>query len=146
MMMRNVYLADDDCDDVELFQVALEEICGTCNFTSSKDGVDLLRKLSDASDSLPEVLFIDVNMPMMNGLDCLAKIRSQDNLKNIPVVILTTSATLFTIEKAFKLGANLFVEKPSHFDDLKSMIDKVVHLDWTNRPNGNMSQFIYKAS
>ena len=145
-MVKNVYLADDDSDDVELFQVALEEICGTCNFTSSKDGVDLLRKLSDASDSLPEVLFIDVNMPMMNGLDCLARIKSQDNLKNIPVVILTTSASLFTIEKAFRLGANLFVEKPSQFDELKTMINSVMHLDWANGHNGNMNRFIYKAS
>lgn len=145
-MMKNVYLADDDTDDVELFQVALEEVCETCAFTSSKDGVDLLRKLSTPGERLPELVFIDVNMPMMNGLECLARIKASDTLKNIPVVILTTSASITTIEKAYHLGANLFVEKPSQFAELKSMINNVMHVDWSAQPHYDMKQFVYKAS
>ena len=144
--MMNVFLADDDSDDVELFQEALEEICISCRLTSSKDGIDLLNKLSSTEGSLPEVMFIDVNMPMMNGLECLEQIKSQDGLKNIPVIILTTSISPITVERAYELGANMFVEKPTDFKELKSMILKVMKKDWSKYEPSEIDEFIYRAS
>ena len=144
--MINIFLADDDSDDVELFQEALEEICISCTLTSSKDGIELLNKLSCPENSLPEVMFIDVNMPLMNGLECLEQIRLHESLKNIPVVILTTSISPTTVERAYELGANMFVEKPSDFKELKSMIVKVMKIDWSKYEPSELDDFIYRAS
>lgn len=143
MEVKNIYLADDDWDDVELFQEALEEICEACTLTSSKDGIDLLNKLSSSSCPLPEVMFIDVNMPIMDGLDCLEQIRSQSSLRDIPVIILTTSASPITVERAYKLGANMFVVKPTDYNELKDMLCKVIMMDWANAAP---YEFVYKAS
>ena len=146
MKVKSIFLADDDFDDIELFQEALEEVCNSCTLVSSKDGIDLLNKLSGPAANLPQVMFIDVNMPLMNGLECLEQIKRQDSLKNIPVVILTTSASPTTIERAYSLGANLFVEKPFEFHQLKTMIGKVMKMDWSNYASPEIEGFVYKAS
>ena len=146
LVMKNIYLADDDSDDVELFEAALQDVCNSCNFTSSKNGLELLNKLETPQTSLPHVLFIDVNMPLVNGLECLQKIKSEDSLKHIPVVVLTTSASSTTIERAYNLGASLFIEKPSDYNKLKEMIGGVIKMDLTKFVPGCISSFVYKVS
>ena len=145
MRIEHIFLADDDIDDVELFQEALGEICDTCTLTNSKDGHELLTRLNTTGHSLPQVLFIDVNMPMMDGLDCLEQIKLQQSLKDIPVIILTTSVSPVTVERAYSLGANMFMVKPTDFRDLKNMITKVIETDWANYRNPEMDNFIYRA-
>jgi CheY-like chemotaxis protein len=145
MMERNIFLADDDLDDVELFQEALEDVCTSCTLISSKNGVELLKKLS-ASHLPPQVIFIDINMPVMNGLECLKYIRSRENLKNVPVVILTTSTSPGTIAHAYKLGASLFAEKPSEFGQLKKLINYVIEMDLSQMFPSGISKFVYKAA
>ena len=124
MVMRSVYLADDDIDDIELFQVALEEVCDSCTLTSSKDGIDLLKKLS-ALNALPEVVFIDVNMPMMNGKEALLKIRQMDRYQKIPVVLFTTSSTEFDRNFATRYNAG-FVTKPLDNRQMKNITDQFI--------------------
>lgn len=144
MVVKNIYLADDDSDDIELFQEALLDVCNYCSLTSSRNGLELLNMLEAQQTALPEMLFIDVNMPLVNGLECLQKIKSEDRLKNIPVVVLTTSATVATIERAYKLGANLFVEKPSDYNKLKEMIQDVVRRDLARLSPTCISGFVYR--
>ena len=144
-MKRNIFLADDDLDDVELFQEALEDVCTSCTLISSKNGVELLKKLSGLQLP-PQVIFIDVNMPVMNGLECLEFIRSRDNLKNVPVVILTTSTSPTTIARAYKLGASLFAEKPSEYSKLKKLINYVIEVDSSQMFPSGISQFVYNVA
>jgi CheY-like chemotaxis protein len=146
MRVMNVFIADDDTDDLELFQEALNDICVTCNLTSSKDGLELLNKLAE-NTYRPELMFLDVNMPKMGGLECLEKIKSQQDFKDIPIIIFTTSTSATTVELAHTLGASMFVEKPSDYNDLKTMISKLIQIDWSHRAIPvPASNFIYKAS
>lgn len=146
MVVRNIYLADDDNDDIELFQEALQDVCNACSLTSSKNGLELLRKLEGLQNSLPEVLFLDINMPLVNGLECLEKIKSEESLKNITVIIFTTSTSAATIERAYKLGASLFVEKPCDYNKLKELIRNIMKMDLAQFAPNCITGFVYKIA
>lgn len=145
-MTRNIYLADDDSDDVEFFRDALSEVCGDVAFSTGKNGMELLKKLLYPELPFPDIIFLDINMPLMNGLECLREIKSHLHLKDIPIVMYSTSASQITIEVAHKLGASLFVEKPTDLNDLKNLLNPIVNRDWTTytRP-AEISEFLYKA-
>lgn len=146
-MMKNVYLADDDVDDVEFFQEALADVCDNAAFASGKNGMELLKKLLYPELPVPDLIFLDINMPLMNGLECLNEIKSHLHLKDIPVVMYSTSASETTIETAYNLGASLFIEKPSDYNVLKSILHPIVNRDWSTytRPAA-ISQFVYKVN
>ena len=145
-MIKNVYLADDDCDDVEFFREALSDVSDTAEFSSGKNGMELLKKLLYPELPVPDIIFLDINMPLMNGLECLKEIKSHLHLRDIPVVMYSTSALPDTIETAHTLGANLFIEKPSDFQNLKNILKPVLHMDWSERHQPDLAQFVYKAS
>lgn len=147
MDIKNIYLADDDSDDVEFFQEALADVCNSAAFATGKNGMELMKKLLYPELPVPDIIFLDINMPLMNGLECLKEIKSHLHLKDIPVVMYTTSALSGTIEIAYRLGANLFMEKPSEFQVLKSMLKPILNRDWKAkaRPE-NISEFVYKAN
>lgn len=141
-----IFLAEDDPDDVFFFEDALQEVSASSTLTVCEDGCQLLDRLKDGKDGLPGIIFLDVNMPRMDGLECLQNIRANLQLKNIPVVMLTTCSQDYTIERAFKLGANLFVTKPYAMEDLQNMIDRVLRMNWTDKKCLiTKSEFIYKA-
>jgi len=143
MKVNLIYLADDDFDDVEFFQEALNEVNSNCQLKSSKNGKELVENLA-AAQILPQLVFIDVNMPIMNGLEALEAIRAQERYNNVMVIIHTTSASLTTIELAYNLGANAFVEKPSDFNVLKKMIGGLLARDWESEATLNETPFVYK--
>lgn len=144
--MKNVYIADDDRDDIEFFQEALAQVDETASLASGKNGVELMKKLLYPELPIPDIIFLDINMPLMNGLECLKEIKQHLHLKDIPIVMYTTSALSSTIELAYKLGANLLVEKPSEFDALKNMLSTILEIDFARQQRPDISQFVYKAS
>lgn len=127
---RNIYLADDDDDDRTMFSEALHEIDSTVVLTQTKDGKQLMEILSDDPDPLPEVIILDINMPKVDGFECLEQIKQNANLKKLPVIMLSTSTDPDTIDKALELGATAYAVKPSSFDGLKSLIKNVLQMDW----------------
>lgn len=128
---RYIYLADDDEDDRELFVEALHEVDPSVILTQAEDGLQLMQILGTISDALPEVLFLDINMPGKSGLECLEEIRKQDSkLKEINIVILSTSNNPENIEKALQLGATFYAVKPNRFEELKSLVKIVLQMDW----------------
>ena len=145
MAMKNVYIADDDTDDIEFFQDALSQVSDTASLASGKNGVELMKKLLYPELPVPDIIFLDINMPLMNGLECLKEIKQHLHLKHIPIVMYTTSALQSTIELAYKLGANLLVEKPSEFDDLKNMLTSILQIDFSRQSQPDISRFVYKA-
>ncbi len=107
-----VMIAEDDEDDYALAKDALKEGCPDVTQIWAKDGEEALDYLLDESKTAPSVIFLDLNMPKIDGWQCLTRIRSSEKLKHIPVVVLTNSATPADIMKAYQLGANNYVRKP----------------------------------
>ena len=112
------FLIDDDFDDQEIFSLALEKVDPTLTCITANSGLEALQKLADERLSIPDYIFLDLNMPRMNGKECLTEIRKYDRLKNIPVVIYSTSSMKNEIAETVKLGATDFIVKPYSMTDL----------------------------
>lgn len=110
-MHRRILLADDDDDDHLIFADAIREIDDAIICDGATDGKAVLDKLAGCSQ-LPDILFLDINMPLLNGFECLKKLKEQERFAKIPVVIYSTTANDSAIETARSLGASLFLPKP----------------------------------
>src|SRR6478609_8882225 len=127
--LKNVFLADDDADDRLLFEDALKELDHKAALTVTKDGIELMSVLDNTVPPPPYVIFLDLNMPRKSGLECLAEIRRIQKLKNIPVIIFSTSESENAIEKTYTLGATYFICKPRSYDLLKKAIETILSFD-----------------
>jgi len=125
--IQHILLADDDKDDCLLFEEALKELSLPTHLTCVYNGealMDLLKK----ADKLPHILFLDLNMPRKNGFACLTEIKKSENLKNLPVVILSTSFEQNNINLLYKNGAQFYMRKPNEFALLKNLIFQAITL------------------
>lgn len=120
-------LADDDLDDVGLFTEALGSNRNVMDLKVANDGLEAI----DLVQQLPQVdiVFLDINMPRMNGLECLARIRVLS--QTLPVIILTTSTDETLIKQAKALGASGFISKPLVFSRYQAVMKDVLSIDWT---------------
>jgi len=128
---RFIYQADDDSDDREFFADAVLEIDQSVILRQATGGMDLMDSLHALSGSeLPEFIFLDINMPGKSGLECLAEIRSSEgDLKEVSIVMLSTSGDPENIQKASELGATFYAIKPSCFGKLKSLLEEVLSMN-----------------
>lgn len=137
-----ILLAEDESGDVFLMRRALQK-AGISNLLSVvRDGEEAVEyiqgtgKYSDrASHPMPAILLLDLNMPRRSGFEVLEWIRNESDSKGLPVVVLSTSNQERDIQKAYALGANSYLTKPSNFDQLVEMV-KIVEANWlkTNIP------------
>jgi CheY-like chemotaxis protein len=118
----NILLADDDTDDCTFFKEALEDLKLSAHLTIVHDGEELMQLLEHEKKSLPDVLFLDINMPRKNGFECLSEIRHDKKLKDLPVVMFSTSNSIDKISAIFKIGAHVYIHKPGDFAQLKEVI------------------------
>jgi CheY-like chemotaxis protein len=127
--MTNVHilLADDDSDDRLLFQEALLEVSINAQLTTVNDGVQLMLWLAQEDAILPSALFLDLNMPRKNGLECLAEIRDNPALNSLPVFIFSTGNS-FDVDELYNIGAQYYIRKPQHFNHLVKIIEKVIKM------------------
>lgn len=126
-----IYIADDDEDDRMLFFDAVLELQLPAEVTAAEDGIQLLDMLSQAVKGLPEIIFLDINMPGKNGFDCLEEIRSANgDLKKVKVIMFSTSRNPENIELSYELGADFYAVKPSTFQGLKNLLQKIFEIDW----------------
>lgn len=134
--LRYIFHADDDEDDRELFVDALREVDPSVILTQAEDGLQLMEILSTIKDPIPEILFLDINMPGKGGLECLEEIRKQEGgIKEINIIILSTSNDPQDIEKSLQLGASFYAVKPSQYDVLKLFVKDVLEIDWEMTDN-----------
>ncbi|MDB5210525.1 MAG: rcp1 2 [Sediminibacterium sp.] len=119
-------LADDDIDDCDLFKEALEELQLSTELNIVHNGEHLMQLLADNAGALPKVLFLDLNMPKKNGFECLAEIKQDDGLKDLPVIIFSTSFDRDIVNLLYDKGAHYYISKPNEFDKLKSVIHKAL--------------------
>jgi len=124
MPYRNVLLIDDDDDDQEIFFTALNQVAASVIFSAISNAGEALQKLKD-KEITPDVIFLDLNMPIMNGQQFLIEIKKNVELANIPVIVFSTTSHLATIELTRELGAHDFITKPDKFDDLIAIFKSV---------------------
>lgn len=124
----NVLLADDDKDDRLFFKMALDALSTPTELETVVDGEKLMVYLAENPKNLPDVLFLDLNMPRKNGFECLTEIRQDKTLKNLPVIIFSTSYEQEVVNQLFINGAKYFMRKPAEFSQLKIIIEKTVSL------------------
>ena len=122
---KSVFLADDDKDDCFLFEEALSEIASSVKLTMVHDGEQLMQLLTKRMD-LPRFLFLDLNMPRKNGFECLREIKGDERLKELAVIIFSTSFQQDAADWLYKNGAQHYVRKPSDFTELKKIIQKII--------------------
>lgn len=120
---KNFFLADDDPDDIEIFEYALKEVDPTIHCLTATDGEEAVTKLSTTA---PDVIFLDLNMPKVSGAQCLTQLRKMKHLDSIPIVIYTTSQNPDHKDETLRLGASCFLTKPSEFDDLCKSLKYIV--------------------
>lgn len=125
-----IVLAEDDKDDQELFMEALGATKIPAEFTTVENGAELVDTLNGAEPK-PDIIFIDINMPIKGGKEALAEIKSDEELKVIPAVMLSTSNHPLDIEDTFNKGANLYIQKPSSFTGFVLILKKVFILHWS---------------
>ncbi len=122
----HILLADDDESDRFLFKEVFEELSLKTIIHTVNDGIQLMDYLGKKNAPLPHLLFLDLNMPRKNGLECLKEIRSNEKLKDISIAIFTTSASDRDLEETFYNGANVYIKKPNNFSALKQVLEKAV--------------------
>ncbi|HLP20712.1 MAG TPA: response regulator [Chitinophagales bacterium] len=118
----NILLTDDDADDCAFFRKALSTLPLSAELTILNDGEQLMQYLLNESNEIPDVIFLDLNMPRKNGSECVSEIKKSDRLKNIPVVIFSTSSNEGIMKQLFKAGVHIYVRKPNDFQQLKEII------------------------
>jgi len=118
----HILLADDDDDDCMFFREALEALHLSTNLTFVNDGEALMQLFIGNMEKLPDVLFLDLNMPRKNGFDCLMEIKKDQKLKEIPVVIISTSYDQAIADKLYITGASYYIKKPIGFSQLQELI------------------------
>ncbi|CAM3551883.1 response regulator [Flavobacterium chungbukense] len=126
-----IILAEDDKDDQELFIDALEAADVPSEVVTVENGQELIDTLRDETQPDPDIIFIDVNMPVKGGRKALEEIKSDKELKDIPAVMLSTWNHPSDIEDTFDKGADLYVQKPNSFGGFVLILKKVFFLHWT---------------
>lgn len=126
-----IILAEDDKDDQELFIEALDATKISAEVITVENGQELVNTLKDPAEPKPDIVFIDINMPVKGGKEALEEIKSDQELKDIPAVMLSTSNHPKDIEETFNKGANLYIQKPSSFTGFILILKKVLNLLWS---------------
>jgi CheY-like chemotaxis protein len=109
-----ILLADDDPDDRELFGETIKDVSPGSKLFTFENGKGILAYL-DRPVAVPDLIFLDINMPLVCGKECLKEIRQNVNFKDVPVVIFSTSTNDNDIYETYKHGANLFMTKPGSY-------------------------------
>lgn len=126
--MIHVFLADDDATDCLLFKEALEELPIATSLTIVENGEKLIEELLKEGNELPDVLFLDLNMPRKNGFASLGLIKRNTFLQNLPVIIYSTASDVETVKKVYRDAAHYYITKPAEFSQLKKMIYEALML------------------
>ncbi|MEO8151027.1 MAG: response regulator [Bacteroidia bacterium] len=121
MYNKKILLVDDDADDQLLFMDAVQEVDMMLQCEIANNGIEALHHLHKMPPP-PVIIFLDLNMPLMNGFECLETIRKEKRFSGIPVIIFTTSNNPADHERAKKLGANDFFTKTADFKELKAKL------------------------
>ena len=119
-------LVDDDLDDTSLFEEVLLEVQPAVKFQAVHNGLEAMALLRNSGTQLPDVIFLDLNMPRMDGKQCLVALKEDNSLKHIPVIMYSTSSQSKDIEETRQAGAICFITKPTSITELRTMLSAII--------------------
>ena len=125
---KNIWLADDDLDDCEVFEDVIKQIIPTASVTIVPNGNELMRLLTPSNS--PDMLFLDINMPLKDGLSCLIEIREQPHFSKLPIVIFSSANQSKIVDQSYDYGANLYYSKPASFSQLIAGMSELFRMNW----------------
>jgi CheY-like chemotaxis protein len=125
---KSIFLADDDLQDQEIFTEAINLVDKTIKLFSANDGVAALQTLK--AGQKPDLIFLDVNMPLLNGKQLLAELKAISSLQEIPVIMYSTFFADKDIQEIQKLGAVHHLLKPAKFDLLVDSLKYILNKKW----------------
>ncbi len=125
MNTTSILIIDDNPDDIEITQVALGEMGRKEEVEAVTSGEEAMKRLR-SSDHLPGVILLDLKMPGMSGFDCLREIRTDESLKHIPVIVVTSSSLEAEEQKSYAFGADSFLYKSIDIDRFGKSLDNLL--------------------
>ncbi len=142
-----ILLADDDEADRLIFKEAFEEMDIGTSVETVNDGEELMQLLENSEyEDLPHILFLDINMPRKNGLECLKEIRANKKYKEVSIAIYSTSSSEKDMHETFLNGANVYINKPQDFNKLKKVLEKaIIYANMYQSPPFNKENFLLMA-
>lgn len=139
----NILVAEDDDDDYLIFSIAIKETSFTYVLKRAENGEILLKCLND---ELPDILFLDLLMPCTDGKQCLKEIRANKKYDSLPIIVYSSLNDLNSVEYCYREGSNLYVIKPNSISDLKSILERILTIDWKRTMYfPQKSQFVVNA-
>lgn len=139
----NVLIAEDDDDDYLIFSVAIAETSFTIMLQRAENGEILMKLLNE---NIPDILFLDLLMPCMDGKQCLKEIRANKKYDTLPIIMYSSMNDLENVEYCYRQGSNLYAVKPNSIGDLKAVLERVLAIDWKKTMYfPQKSQFVINA-
>lgn len=132
-LIRKIIVVDDDEDDRDLFAEALESLNLKTELVQFKNGQELLDYLQEVDASIATLVFLDLNMPIISGMEVLKQLRKTFKVNEIFVTIYSTSSSKKDVENAYCYGANGYLRKPSSFQQLCDLINKAIYTSGTHQ-------------
>jgi CheY-like chemotaxis protein len=136
-----ILLAEDDHEDVLIFQIALAEIEIPHTLRVANDGDKLFILLEE---KIPEILFLDINIPCKDGITCLNAIRGHEDYKHLPIIMYTSNIFGSKIDQCFENGANLYLNKSYTVNELTTKLTHVFAINWKDNPFVSRTEFVLK--
>jgi CheY-like chemotaxis protein len=137
--LNSVVLADDDADHALLFGRVLDQVDPSKKLHIVRDGQELLSFLTQ---QVPDLLFLDLNMPARHGLECLWEIRQTLRLKDLPVVVYTSSTQMTDIQRSYLHEADLYMVKPFNSVHLRNALELILSMEWKKQYSAQKHYFI----
>jgi CheY-like chemotaxis protein len=138
-----IFYTDDDLDDREIFVDAARHVSESLQIITQGTGDELIHMLHNPPP-LPDLIFLDLNMPVKNGYEVLQEIKQAERIKNLPVIIFSTSDDEKAINTTLQLGANLYIPKPASFSSLKEAIKYSLSINW-HKFTPSTENFVYRT-
>jgi len=126
-MIRSIVFAEDDEDDQFYFREAFHEINSEIRVRFVSNGNQLMQLLKNF---LPDLIFLDLEMPYKNGLECLVELRNNPALNKLPVIVLSSTMRPANIQTSYEMGANLFLHKSSRYSEFSECLKQIMMMDW----------------
>jgi CheY-like chemotaxis protein len=137
--MLTILLVDDDLDECDLFNTALKQVTDGFKLRHVTACSDLL---STIRENKPDIVFLDINMPGMSGIECLKNIRAEKKYESLPIIIYSTSNNRVNIQEAYENKANYYVIKPYSIQGIIKALEKIISIDWQLQPATSLNNFV----
>ncbi len=121
-----IFLVDDDQEDHEIFKMSLEKVDSSIEIVTAESGIEALNYLKDNSAYRPDIIFLDVNMPKMNGKDCVRELRKNSDFAETPMILYSTYDGQREINEAINVGASEFMTKPASITEFAKALKDII--------------------